>query len=89
MATVKHPANSMDIAVQRFPERTQQVEHEYQISASFRGLCDDLCLCAEALSRWRRKEDPEGKQRAEEYAQSLAELEQEMSAWLDDRQKPR
>ena len=58
------------------------IESEYQRSESFRSLCKDFHVCARALKKWHCSEASTARQRESEYAECLAELEQEIRDWL-------
>ena len=69
--------------VTRLPARAEAITAEFGRSESFRSLCEDFQVCVEAVARWQRKEGPAAVERRREYAESLAELEQEIGSWLD------
>ena len=65
------------------PASASAITAEFERSESFRSLCEDFQVCVEAVSRWQHKEGPAAAERWREYAESLAELEQEIRSWLD------
>lgn len=65
------------------PGRGSIIEVAWRASSSFRDLCLDYRNCAAALDSWRASNDPASASRAREYAELLAELAQEIEAWLD------
>jgi hypothetical protein len=75
--------DSLACVVSRLPSRASAITAEFERSESFRGLCEDFQVCAEAVAEWQAKEGPAAVERRREYAESLAELEQEIGSWLD------
>lgn len=73
----------LEYAEHRFPERLPLIRTEYERSRSFRALCEDLHVCAQALSRWEQSPSATAPERRLEYAQCLQELEQEIEEWLE------
>jgi hypothetical protein len=59
---------------------------ECERSESFRALCEEYALCADALARWRASKAPIGPVRQREYGECLLDLKQEIDEWLADRQ---
>ena len=69
--------------VQRFPEQWQDITALSRASEDFRALCDDYGEAVEALRRWQAAtDDPNAPARIEEFAQLVAELEDEILAEL-------
>lgn len=66
----------------RFPGMKAVVQREFTESESFRGLCRDYVVCANALATWQGSESEEGRARSEEYSELLAELTQELETRL-------
>lgn len=73
--------------VARLPARASAITAEFERSESFRGLCEDFQVCVEAFARWQQKEGSAAMERRREYAESMAELEQEIVGWIDARSK--
>ncbi len=67
----------------RFTGREGAVEHAFETSESFRGLCRDYLACTAALIRWREGGSEETRLRSSEYSELLAELTLEIEACLD------
>lgn len=79
-------AAKRDIAAQissSFPGNERLIDRAYRDDPTFRGLCDDYGRCAAALERWQRSSGDESSSRSEEYSELLAELADEVQAWLD------
>lgn len=88
MELMKHiieapPDPSLASVFRRFPGLRHRIESEYRQSEPFRALCDDWRICAEASARWAASDAPVAEQRRREYDEWLAELEQEITEWLD------
>lgn len=77
--------DSLACVVSRLPSRASAIVTEFERSESFRGLCEDFQVCVEAFARWQQKEGPAADDRRREYAESMAELEQEIVGWIDAR----
>lgn len=77
--------DSLACVVAHLPARASAIVSEFERSEPFRGLCEDFQVCLEALSRWQQREGPAAAERRREYAESLAELEQEIIGWIDAR----
>ena len=75
--------DSLACVVTHLPGRANAITAEFERSESFRGLCEDFQVCAEAVAEWQAQEGPAAVERRREYAESLAELEQEIGSWLD------
>ncbi|MEE4175175.1 MAG: hypothetical protein V2I57_13065 [Xanthomonadales bacterium] len=86
MQSTRHRSIALNLALRRFPARAQLIENEYGARNDFRSLCDDLQLCVDALARWQSSDSPVAAARVAECAQSLAELEQEIETWLNERE---
>ena len=54
-------------------------------NSEFRSLCEDYAVCARALENWQASDAAVAVERQTEYAESLAELQQEIHSWLDQR----
>jgi len=54
-------------------------------NSEFRSLCEDYAVCARALEKWQASDATVADQRRKEYAEWLAELQQEIRSWLDQR----
>lgn len=76
---------SLACVVAHLPARAGAIVLEFERSETFRGLCEDFQVCVEALARWQQREAPAAVERRREYAESLAELEQEILGWIDAR----
>ena len=79
-------AAKRDIAAQinsSFPGYERLIDLAYRDDPIFRELCDDYVRCAAALKRWQRSNGDESSPRIEEYSELLAELANEVEAWLD------
>lgn len=79
-------SKNLILAVHHFPDCDTLIRAEYVANEAFRRLCDDLRLCSEALRRWQKSESAIAEARANEYAQSLVELREEMAHWLREQQ---
>jgi hypothetical protein len=73
----------MDTVANRFPGRRSLIRSAYGASASFRELCEDLCLCDDTIARWRDSDAPVAGERLAECTEWQTELEQEIEQWLD------
>jgi len=79
-------AAKRDIAAQissSFPGNERLIDRAYRDDPAFRELCDDYGRCAAALERWQRSSGDESSSRTQEYSELLAELADEVKAWLD------
>ena len=79
-------AAKRDIAAQissSFPGNERLIDRAYRDDPTFRELCDDYVRCAAVLERWQRSGGDESSSRTEEYSELLAELADEVQAWLD------
>ena len=79
-------AAKLDIAAQissSFPGHERLIDRAYRDDPTFRELCDDYVSCAAALERWQRSHGVKSSPRSEEYSELLAELADEVQAWLD------
>ena len=54
-------------------------------NGEFRSLCEDYAVCARSLENWQASDAAVAVQRQNEYTQLLAELQQEIHSWLDQR----
>ena len=59
------------------------IEHSCNNNSEFRSLCEDYVVCARALENWQASDATVAVQRQKEYAEWLAELEQEIRSWLE------
>jgi hypothetical protein len=75
--------DTLSLVTNALPGRDSLIERAYRANSSFRSLCQDYRKCAEALERWRRSEVSASFSRAQEYAELLASLAQEIESWLD------
>ncbi len=66
-----------------FPGHERLIDHGYRNDPTFRELCDDYVRCAAALKRWQRSHGEKSSPRSEEYSELLAELADEVEAWID------
>ena len=69
--------------IQRFPEHELAIERLVRASESFRSMCEDYAVGAEALGRWERACDPRRAVETAELRSSLAELEDEILRTLE------
>ncbi|MGD9387501.1 MAG: hypothetical protein PVI87_04665 [Gammaproteobacteria bacterium] len=76
--------DSLACVVTHLPGRASAITAEFERSESFRGLCEDFQVCAEAVAEWQAQEGPAAVERRREYAESLAELEQEILGWISE-----
>ena len=79
-------AAERDIAAQissSFPGNERLIDRAYRDDPTFCELCDDYVRCAAALERWQRSNGDESSPRTQEYSELLAELADEVQAWLD------
>jgi len=79
----RQPDGALEFVLKRFGDRKRQVELQFDRSETFRALCNDYLLCANAMERWQASDAPVAAQRADEYAESLTELEMEILDWLE------
>lgn len=56
--------------------------------SEFRSLCEDYAVCDRALENWQASDAAVAPQRRKEYAEWLADLEQEIHSWLEQRYIP-
>ena len=61
------------------------IERSCHKNSEFRSLCEDYAVCARALENWQASDAAVAVQRRKEYADWLAELEQEILSWLEQR----
>ena len=73
--------------VRRFPRREQAIKGLFRTSDSFRTLCEDYHLCAQALERWNAIETEVSQARAAEYSALMEGLEAELIQVLDQYEK--
>lgn len=69
-------------AIHRLPGLVDAIEEEFRRSEAFRALCEDLLVCAIAVTRWEASDAPAAPVRRQEYGQWLGELEAEIVDWL-------
>ena len=72
------------LVVRAFPGHEAAIDRALRDDASFRELCEDYHKCASALSRWRQLEGDGPASRSREYRGLLAELGDELEAWLEN-----
>ena len=77
------PENSLRHVLGRFPDREDSIAAAFRDSESFRTLCEDYLVCADALRRWRTSSAPPAESRRGEYQAWLSELEEEILEWLE------
>jgi len=77
------PDEVLKFVIERFGEWSQQIEPQFNRNETFRALCNDYLLCANAIEKWQASDAPVAAQRADEYAESLTELETEIRDWLE------
>jgi hypothetical protein len=69
---------SLFILFERFPERKETIKALFKNNESFRTLCEDYRLCAEALQHWNQSLDEDAPARMREYEALLQQLEEEI-----------
>jgi len=79
----RQPDEALEFVVNLFEDRKREIELQFHRSETFRALCNDCLLCANAMERWQASDAPIAAQRANEYAESLTELEMEILDWLE------
>jgi transposase-like protein len=67
-----------------FPGYERLIDLAIRDDSSFRELCEDYQMCANALRRWQRLNGEETSSRCEEYSELLTELAEEIETWLDE-----
>jgi len=77
------PEEVLAFVSERFGDWKRQIEPQFHRSETFRALCNDYLLCANAMERWQASDAPIAAQRADEYAESLTELETEIRDCLE------
>ena len=82
-------AQTISMIKRRFAGCDETIEHAFESSESFRGLCRDYLACATVLVRWRASDSPEAPVRAEEYAALLTELGTEIQMRIRATERPR
>ena len=75
-------ATAIEMIKRRFGGAEATVEHAFETSASFRGLCRDYLDCAATLARWQESGDEDARLRVREYSELLAELTEEIETRL-------
>ena len=75
-------AKTLGVIQRRFAEKSAVVQREFSQSESFRDLCRDYRACVTALAGWQEADSEQGRQRSAEYAELLAELNDEIEARL-------
>ena len=73
--------------VKRFPRRERSIKSLFRTSESFRTLCEDYCLCTQALERWKAADTEVSQARAAEYSALMEGLEAELIQVLDQYEK--
>ncbi len=68
----------MKYVLNRLVDMRTQAERAYLRDAGFRGLCDDYGEAIEALERWKSLPIPDAAERATEYSDLVAGLEEEI-----------
>ena len=61
------------------------IEVACQENSEFRSMCEDYAACARSLENWQASDAAVAVQRQKEYTELLADLEQEIHGWLDQR----
>lgn len=67
-----------------FSDWKGQFEWGFQRDENFQSLCRDYYACARALEAWKASDSENAPKRRQEYAELLAELEQEVRDWLEN-----
>ena len=73
---------SFEFVVRRFPQQSESIRRLFQVDESFRSLCKDYQVCANALDHWCQATSDEAPDRQQEYAALLKELEDEVLLYL-------
>ena len=71
--------------IKQFKGWESYIERSCHKNSEFRSLCEDYAVCARALENWQVSDAAVAVQRRKEYAEWLAELEQEILSWLEQR----
>ena len=71
--------------IKQFKGWESYIERSCHMNSEFRSLCEDYAVCARALENWRASDAAVAVQRQKEYTEWLAELEQEIHSWLEQR----
>lgn len=74
--------------VARFPQRELEIRRRYARNAQFRSVCADHEEATRALRHWQQAAkigDSKGYRKVADYEQLVAELEQEVLAYLDQK----
>ena len=69
--------------IKQFKGWESYIERSCHKNSEFRSLCEDYAVCARALENWQASDAAVAVQRQKEYAEWLAELEQEIHSWLE------
>ncbi len=77
--------SSIARVIKQFKGWESYIEHSCHKNSEFRSLCEDYAVCARALENWQASDAAVAVQRQKEYAEWLAELEQEIHSWLEQR----
>jgi len=77
--------DSINQVIKHFEGWECYIEIACQESGEFRSLCEDYAVCASSLENWQASDAAVAVQRQKEYTELLAELNQEILGWLDQR----
>ena len=77
--------SSIARVIKQFKGWESYIEHSCHKNSEFRSLCEDYAVCARALENWQASDAAMAVQRQKEYTELLAELEQEIHGWLEQR----
>lgn len=74
--------------IKHFKGWESYIEYSCHKDGEFRALCEDFAVCERALENWKASDAIVALQRQKEYAELLADLEQEIQSWLEQRFVP-
>jgi hypothetical protein len=82
-------AQTVSTIKRRFAGCDEAIEHAFESSESFRGLCRDYVACATVLVRWRASDSADAPGRVDEYAALLGELGSEILTRIREEERRR
>ena len=68
---------------ERFPDQKHRIDRLIVKDSEFLSLAEDYDVCISALQYWAGSDEPEAESRVIEYHTLIAELEQEISQYLN------
>ncbi|MDJ0810366.1 MAG: hypothetical protein QNJ48_11680 [Desulfobacterales bacterium] len=80
--SVIHPG--LFLAIERFPERRNELRHLYASNEAFQTLCENYQHCSQALNYWTDARHPLAAERHREYSELMSELEMEILQYFAD-----